>query len=503
MRLGEGKFEDAALVFSAIACIALFMLFFPPFYASIDEQGYLRNAVLLSHGKIGEPAPEYASRSTVFNGTEYISDRVLGRSVSLIPFLPFGISGVMLSGLIIHLINFFILIKIFEKLKVSKIFSLIYLFLPTFIWESRTLYPELLTLTFFLAAFCFYISERRRDWAVSGFLAGLAVLVRYDAVYGVAAMALAALISSRKKFLWFFLGGIPCAAFLFAFNSAVYGGAFTSGNGSVLRLFLRFSADRLPNFIAYLGILLLYLPLMLASPFIEKKSGLRKEFALFAAAYLVFNGMFTDLFNFDFSLSSLFTARLRYLVPLIGVLIIPYACMLDSWTGVLSNKIGLLRKNPAATPLALFVVMFLVAAYSSDVHQDYLSEKRSAAFGTIYANTEAGSLILGSSDDSMYFVRGFFPDRKYFSIDPKPDLAGNPQGIDPVAEFRKAGKGYMLLIDYTNVSSDTSPRAELVKGERKKAFDFYERNHGSFELVAEDKKISLALYRYNGGPLQE
>ena len=98
----------------------------------------------------------------------------------------------------------------------------------------------------------------------------------------------------------------------------------------------------------------------------------------------------------------------------------------------------------------------------------------------------------------MFFVRGFFPTRRYFSIAPENDLGGNSQNIDPVKEIAGSENSYLLLIDYSNVSEDNSPRAELVKGERKKIFDFYEKNKGAFELVDSNPIVAYWLYRYNG-----
>src|SRR3989344_4730938 len=103
--------EQKLLLLGAICTIITFISFMPSFYASIDEHGYLQNAVLFSQGKLGESDPAFAPRGA-FNGLEYISNRFIGKSVSMIPFLFLGLTGVMLSGLIIHLLNFFIIIKI-------------------------------------------------------------------------------------------------------------------------------------------------------------------------------------------------------------------------------------------------------------------------------------------------------------------------------------------------------------------------------------------------------
>jgi len=487
--------QKTLILISVFSCILAFLLFSPSFYASIDEHGYLKNTVLLSNGTLNEPDAEFAARST-FNGQDYVLNRFIGKSVFLIPFMFLGIFGIMLSGLIIHLINFFILIKIFEKLNVRKIFALLYILFPTFIWMSRTLYAGLLVLTFFLIVFYFLISDKKRDWALAGFFSGLAVLVRNDAAYGIIALVIIFLFFKRKKFVPFILGGIPVALFLFGFNTLMFGGPITTGSGNALNLLTNFSFSALPNFLIYFVILLFYLPLLIVSPLFENRTKLKLEFLAFSFAYLIFNLTFTNFFVFDFSFESLFTSRLRYLVPLIGVLLIPYGVFLDS----LVEKNLLLKKHFSKIAVFVVLVMLFGVFLVSSNHSDFLNGKRKAVFDHIYSNTSDGSLVVGSSDDAMFFVKDFFPLRKYFSIDPGADLGGNPENIDVLEEI-KNNDSFLLIVDYSHLFGKDALRNKVVQGERKKIFDFYELNKDSFDLVVQDSEITLYLYKYNGGKL--
>lgn len=489
--------EKSLLVISAILYIFSFLIFFPSTYASIDEHGYLYNSVKLANGSLGEPSAEYAPRS-IFNGEEYISNRFIGKSLFLLPFLFLGLIGVMFSGLVIHLLNFFILTKILDKVGVKKIFAVIYLLIPTFVWASRTLYPGLLVLTFFLLTFYFYLSNQKKHWVFAGFFAGLAVIVRNDAVIAVLALALTLLFLNPRKLYYFVVGGIPLAIFLLIFNNYLFGGPLSVGSGGVFSLLFNFPSSMLQNILIYSVFLLFYLPLLLVSPFLENKTKLKYEFIAFSIAYLYLNSLFTNFLAFDFSIDTLFTSRLRYLIPLLGILLIPYAALLELFFG----KISAIKNNLPKVWTIIIIVLFIGTFFASSIHSNFLNEKRKSVSDLIYSNTPDNSLILGSSDDRMFFIKDFFPTRKYYGIDLAGDLGGNPENIDPIGELKAAPESYLLLIDYSNLANNTSQRGELVKLERKIIFDFYEKNKDSFDLVVKDETISFWLYKYNNGPLK-
>jgi hypothetical protein len=498
-----GFFRENRLFIAAFALIyiIIFAVYFPPFWASIDEHGYVKNAVLFSQGKAGVAEPEYACRASAFNGEEYVSGRFIGRSLSLLPFIPFGLAGVMLSGLAIHLINFLIILLIFRKLNIRKHFSLLYLFLPTFVWASRTVYPGLLTLTCFLVAVYFYLSGKKSSWALSGFALALAVLVRYDAAVPLFAFLFGVLLSKRERLPYMIAPMVPVALLVFAINSFLYGGALTTGTGGIGRILAGFAEldTMVPDLLVYSALLLLYLPLLLASPLLEKRTGMRAPFIAVSVAYLIINSRFTDFFSFDISLSSVFISRLRYLVPLIGILLIPYCSFLDSQV----NRSAVLKRHFRKIFLISVVLMVFGTAFISSIHHGFLSESRLGVMQDIYAGTESGSLIVGSSDDCMYFMRGLLPDRKYMSISPGSDLAGNPQNINPVDRLMQSEPSYLVMLDYSYLRDRDSPRAEHIRGERAPLADFYEANKQSFELVFEDTVKGLAVYRHTGGELVE
>src|SRR3989344_2646951 len=269
---------------AAVFFVVLFAAFFPGFYASIDEHEYLKNASLLVQGKVVNASPlDYCGG--IKDELNYRSTYYLGKSVFLVPFLPFGLNGAMLSGLLIHLLNATILFLIFRRLKIDARFVLLYLFFPAFVWNGRTLNPELLVLTAALAGTFFFLGgkEGKGFWSKSdvwsGFFFGLAALVRFDQVILFAGYALVRLKEDRKRFLSLPLSLLVVVSFILAINSAFYGGPlnrptgrnvvsyYLVGQNEYTYPFYGFTVSSLvANLAVWVGIFLVAYPLMLLSP---------------------------------------------------------------------------------------------------------------------------------------------------------------------------------------------------------------------------------------------
>ncbi|MEK6820995.1 MAG: hypothetical protein AABY11_01175, partial [archaeon] len=225
--------DTPVLVAGAILFALIFIAFFPPFYASIDEHEYVKNAHLVaSSGSLETPNnTQYCWSKPLENGN-YISGYPIGKSISLIPFLPLPFEWVFLSGLLIHLINFFILASIFKKMGLPSTYAFLYLIFPAFVWESRTLYSELLVATFFLGAYRAWLSPGNRGAAVAGALLGAALFVRYDAGLALASLSLYSFFWERKRILSLLAGAAIPVGLLLAFNNFTHGGFFNTGYGS-------------------------------------------------------------------------------------------------------------------------------------------------------------------------------------------------------------------------------------------------------------------------------
>ncbi|MFH1235302.1 MAG: glycosyltransferase family 39 protein [Candidatus Diapherotrites archaeon] len=477
-----------------LAVLALFVLsyfvFFPQFYSSSDECHTLANALQIQKGSLGEKNPENVCNAGSFTSNGYVYGQGIGRALFTIPFTWFGFGAVMLSGLVLHLLNFGLLFLILKKLKARQSFALLYLFYPVIFWQSRTLYDGPLVLAGFFAAFYFFLSEKRRDWVLSGAFFGLAMLARNDAVLGISAILLALLFKDRKKFSLTLAGFLPVLAAMLLFNSIAYGGALSTGYGEsaseqIISTFL--GAEPL-SLLFYVALLLAVYPLMLAAPHLSKKFPYKLEFALFSLVYLFLAARYPP-FAFN---NSIFTIllRMRYALPLAGMLLIPYGAFLQE----LLEKFKSREKLLLAGYWAIIVVLFAGSIYASAVHLDFLNGRK-AVFDQIYSHTPENALVIGGSDDCIYFMNGIFPARRYLSVDLNQQLAGNPENLS-LGDFIGSNT-YVMDLQYSNRIQGSGGRQDTTDQERAKVLEFIEKNRASLELVFETNlPHSLKIYKW-------
>lgn len=452
--------EPLILVGFAFFYVLLFIYFFPPLFVSIDEYWYAQNGVHLAHGTI--EASSYP----------------IGKAIFLIPFTWGGMDGIMLSGLIIHLLNFALLIFILRKLKLNSLYSLLYLFFPAFVYASRTLFSELLVITLFLIGFWFYIGQKIPRLFFSGFSFGLASLVRADALIGAAAFGANLLHPfDLKKIVAFGSGVVLGVIPLLVTNWVLNGSPFSLGYGSVSHVATAGLdwGQLVVNFLLYGVILLLAYPLMLISPFKQSHKDIPiNAFLLLIPMYLLFNARFTNFFWFEFNPLTLFTARLRYLMPLIGLLIIPYTAFLHRVVFRIPHQ------KVLATILIIFLALGTTVAFA--VHQQAL-EKREGTKEQIYAHTTQGSAVIGSSDDRIYFLEGIDAPRFYYKVN-------DPNVTLPPSAF-------VMDLSYANQEND-SQRGQIVINERKAIKDFIAAHADELTLVYHtDSPNALTIYSFN------
>ena len=482
--------QNKLLVFVVIGYILIQLIFFPQMYLSTDEHNYLKNSVLLSEGKITIGDSAYASRASIYTPQGYVASHFIGRSLFMIPFIFFGLTGVMLSGLVIHLLNFILVSLLLRKFKISDFYSLLYLFFPAFIWSSRTLYGELLVLTGLLAGFYFFISSKQKQWVFSGLFFSLAVLTRYDAILAFGAFVLPSLFNNRKKAISLILGAFPVGVGIMLFNTFVYGGLASTGYGSGTGFIASLLGHLFEiDYLIYGIILLILYPLLLISPFLNKKFSYKKEFALFIIFYFLLNARFTEFLAFDFSIESALVMRLRYLIPLIGLLIIPYCIFADSLIQKIKFKI------PKIMVPILILILLVGSAFMSVKHSDLINI-RSTALDTIQEVIPENSTVIGSSDDSIYFQKNIFGDRKYYNVNLEQGLAGNPENIS-LSQI-KTNTTYVMELHYGNRVDRNSSRQDLIESERMQIVEFIEQNTSELELIYESfEPNTLRIYKWN------
>lgn len=440
------------------------MFFFPSFYTSTDEHEFLKASVAFSNLDFFEENRELSCNGT---STEfgYLPRSFYLKPIFMVPFQFFGLAGVMLSGLVIHLLNFFILAAIFRKMKIDLRFLVLYLFFPAFVWSARTIFAELLVVTFLLLSYYFYTANKKRLF-VSGLFFGFAFLTRFEVALAFLAFLIPLLYDwvKDKKFekpVYFAAGFVPSALFFLISNFLIFGNPFRTVYGSSVNhatgaLAQQLYLPLLPKMILFALLLLLVYPLMLLVPFFAKEN--KRQLVLLTFSYLFFTSKFGGFFPFGIG-------TFRYLIPLIALLLIPYSKILQS----LLEKFNLMKPKIFYLVLIPFILAAVFVSYS---HSEVL-DNRYATFNIIHDNTPDGSLVIGSSDDCIYFQKNFFPNKSYMEINEYLETG-------PDLEYENI---YFVTLSYSYRADRDSSRQDIIESERKPIYDFIEENQDGLKKV--------------------
>jgi hypothetical protein len=489
-----------------VLIILIFALAFPSFYASGDEHSYIKTAKLLSNGSVVEEEVLYAAGS-VQTDQGFIPNVAINFPFFLVPFVFLGIPLIFLFSLLLHIVNTTLFSLILSKLKLPQKYVFLYAFFPALLWLSRTLYPQLLAITFLLAGFLLYVhadslknNSKRIFLFLSAFVFGFAVFVRPDAAVLMMFLALVVLWKKRKESIFFFLGFIIPALLLFSINIIFYGGITTTSYGHSWTSLLAsiFIGISIFDLIIYALALLIIYPLMLFSFCPKFKNKFSFElFALFFGGLVLQAGL-SELLAFTINPASFYFINFRYLSLGIPFIIIAYVFFLDSF---LSKRIDTLIKRAKIPKLnfnhllivGIFVLVLLCLTFSF-VHQDFVDDRKQIR-DQIVLSTPSDALIVGSSDDKIYFIKEVLGNRKYISIIPKNDL----RGFEGEAINYFDDKTYLMQLTYTNREDSNSHRQVTnINVEREAMNSFIEENSDKLKLIFDTKTPhNLRIYKWD------
>ncbi len=449
----------------------VFLFYYPAYIVSTDEHAYMKNSFLLHTGSTKTTDNQlYCGGNSIGNG-QYISALPIGKSLALFPFTFLPLDLVFLSGLLTHLLNFILFILIFKKLNVSKYWALLYLFFPAFQWESRTLFSELTVLTLFAGAYLLWLHGRNRWYVIAGALLGLATFVRYDAGAGFLAFAASALLFERKKLIPFLAGAAPVLVAHLLFNFFTYGGVLNVGYGSVGSVVSNGLNPRYFSELAILlGVIFIVLPLSWLS--LTRKYNHTIIFAVVAVVSVLFFSQYSYFFSFETSLPHLLTARLRYFIPILGMLLIPTAQLYEDLLRKLAKKIPHITHTQRLAVMALFVLV--IAGGTIELHKQHarLGDARGAVLSEMQKVIPENSRVIGERDLCIFFV---YPatGKKYFipadTVTPTPPL--------------KTGD-FVVEINYFSQAPNDTVRQEVIDRDHTIVREYVETHAQDLILVS-------------------
>lgn len=388
-----------SLVIVLVVGGGLFAAFYPQQYVSIDEYDYVRNATLLQQQVLRQDCEtdERSQFAVNAGGDSYcISKYNLGTSLfyALSPS-PQLVAAVSFAAFMIGVAAFHLILR---RLGLDLFFTYFYAFYPALFYYSRTRFSETFSamlITVFVYAVLRHQASRGWTWGIlAGMTAGLAVLTRYTNVLPLAVLIFGMLVwpenglgmylrvnltnyvgsfTGRLKRIFKLLllqlervlpvviGGLPWALVFLFINMHLYGGFFRSGyyySGEEGVIILQ----QIPQFILrFAGVLSIVLPLMLP---LALFSNVKHKWSMLGAVVvtIVFYAGFPSTF-FEGRILDFITG-IRFLVPVVPLLLIPYAAVLQN----------LIRKYPKLKLILILslIGLIVVAAALSYIHQGFL-----------------------------------------------------------------------------------------------------------------------------------
>lgn len=379
-----------------LAFIGTWLFYYPPFFTFGDEGQYLHATWLLSQQKSPRVTDPLESFSFHTKGKDiFFPQYAIGQSILLLPFALIDWRLIFLSGLLLHLSVFFLFSSLLKQSKINPDFALLYLLFPGFVFFSRTIMSELLSIALIFLGFYFYRDEKHAYW--SGFFFGLSIVARYtNAVFAIP-FFIGALVKDRNKFIKMLLGFVPFILIVALYNYQIYGAILSTG----IKQPRGFSFWLMGK---YMFSLLIVYPLLIISPFFSKDKNRWEIFACFALALVGFSYSGIDTFHYDI-LKNLVIGY-RYLFPIIPLLLFGYA----SW-------ISKSRLNRIIQILLPFISIMLLLGNLIIMQKQYdFSKSNLDVMLKINEYTKPDSLILANGYVTSMFTNNFFEKRNAFTI---------------------------------------------------------------------------------------
>lgn len=504
--------DDPKVVQGAVLVFVIsYLFFFPSFFASFDEHEYIQNAVRFSNGQLTESNPlnacaPYLHLPSSFQiGDPIPSTYFPGKSVLLIPFLPFGLTGLMLVGLIVHLVGAWLFYRLLKTFHYPSIFTLVYLFFPPLVYLARTQFTEALVGVLALGAILLYLKSDFKSLVGAGLLFGAACAVRYDALLLVIPFLVGALLFNRKKVIGLLVGFIPISILILLYNQLVFNNPIFTPYGNPTAISTRSLDFSLigSNALYFLLILLvLFFPFILAklsvlSQWLKNKKIVFPllSFEIVAAflLYFIFFSRFTNISVYPLFDPLTFTARIRNFVPVLMLLLLLVPFAFEQL-----RKQFITHERLIHQLLLVYLGVIIVGSMAIHALHAPLVNDRATLRDQIQANVPADAIMVGSSDDCIYSL-DLTQSRSYLPFLPNEKLPPALQHRFPAVMQNYSQSFYFISIEYAHRKNRDSVRQSVVDQEREPLRQFIQENDSNLELVySTTTPHDLNVYRWVG-----
>lgn len=370
----------------------IFVARLPPILGIKDEVGFLNQALLWSRPELAAEVSSRPVEDILEIDGRPVSWRNPGRSLVLLPLLPFRSVGLYaLTGLAFHLATTLLAAWLLERRGRSPFWAALVLFHPTLAIYSRTVMADGPAGTFVLLGIL-ALERRRGGPLLAGVAFGCAAVFRYHVGILLPALAVYLLCSRRGVDRWkasgaCLAGGGAVGMAIVLYNLGIYGRplGFT-GQGFWAPEYI------VSNGAAYLFALGILWPCMLIAPLLHRGPG---RGALWTTVLTLFATMLVYSWHDD-GAGRLQTAvlSLRLLQPVLPLWIVAYAEVLEDRFAPAVRRLAPPGRRTAV--LALAGAMLLVGqTILFQRHQRHLWDLVRAR-DQISASVPAGSLVVAN-----------------------------------------------------------------------------------------------------------
>lgn len=362
----SGRRSDDRWLFACmLAFVAIYAVFYPLIYTSIDEASTFGMAYVLRHGSI-TPAPDFFPSISPIGLHGRMYRFPIGFPTVLAALTGLGWRAFFLVNPILHLIATWCFSRILRANRISVRYAALYLLYPCFVLFDRTLLSDPFAAS--LTTIALYCLVKRRPIG-AGLCLGFALAARSVSSI-VALLMIAGLFASdwrerdstpiwRGQAVRFAVGAAPFWCAILCYNWYTMGGIFKSP----------YSAGQLsPHGLAaagplYVLSLLVMLPGMLLAPFLYRGQFWRTGLAATVTATLVAAAYNQSTYGNNFAETLLSTPR--QVLPVMPFFLLAYCAVLARWLPE-----ARLRRRRAFDAIA--ILLLVVALGVSSLHQKYL-----------------------------------------------------------------------------------------------------------------------------------
>jgi hypothetical protein len=451
------RWAGVLLVVAVLGFTGVQLAAWPTAISVQDEASYLAGAYVLRQATVFGDVAHIPLPWSVQHAGHAAPLYPPGQSALLAPFTVGGWQLAFAANLVAHLLGFLLFAILLDRLRIRRVWALLYLFFPPLVLYSRTLMSDVPSTALTVAVLLAWL-RGPRGRALAGVLLGACLFLRYANLLTFVLLALAAGLGDfvalrdgvhpgwrRSRLVPLIIGFLPPCGLFLAYNLSVYGHITTPGYASAGLFGLR----HVPGHLAvYATTLMVIYPFMLLAP-LAYRGRLRTEVLVIGYGVPLAQSAWFFLNTHGTLVERAFTGS-RLLFPAVPLFLVAYAQVLDRIVDWARSRIPVMLPVTAGVLLLAGVVATQVVSH---LHQERLEQARRTR-AAIEGAVPAAALHLTNTEGTK-FLNPAWGNRQYQLFDRQGQLARQVQA--------SPSTGRLLAVVYVAHGAD-SPDLTIARG---------------------------------------